>query len=179
MKLNEILNLIKEEVKPAMGCTEPVAIALTAAYARSVFAADNIKNIELELSANVYKNACRVGIPGTDCTGVEIAAALGLAADNPVMDLTILSALTAADAEKALRFKDQLPIAVQIAANPPDVVYIAVRLVGGKGFSRAVIMGGHTNLVYLANQDQVYRDQLESGHAAQPVEQRAITGQPL
>ncbi len=161
MKLEKILELIKTEVKPAMGCTEPVAIALLASHALSVLDNKDVRKIELELSANVYKNACRVGIPGTECTGVETAVALGVSAKKPVMDLTILSSLSEDDIDRALNLKANIPIELKIKQPAPDPVYIGINLIADKCFSKAITISDHANLVFLQNQDRVYVDKLE------------------
>ena len=77
---NSILNLLKREIVPATGCTEPVAVALAAARARELAAieASQIEAIECSLSANIIKNAMGVGIPGTGMIGLPIAVALGV-----------------------------------------------------------------------------------------------------
>ena len=76
----EIIELIKKEVKPALGCTEPIAVSL--AVARSCEALREIGaevgNVVVEVSANILKNGMGVGIPGTGMVGLHIAAALGI-----------------------------------------------------------------------------------------------------
>lgn len=72
----EIIALIKREVVPAIGCTEPMAVALCVAYAAETLGSRPEK-IEIRLSANILKNAMGVGIPGTGMVGLPIAVALG------------------------------------------------------------------------------------------------------
>ncbi|MCK9333176.1 MAG: serine dehydratase subunit alpha family protein, partial [Candidatus Cloacimonetes bacterium] len=69
-KFSEILALLRQEVAPALGCTEPAAVALAAAYAASVFPG-NIDQIELKLSPSILKNGMGVGIPNTGLVGLE------------------------------------------------------------------------------------------------------------
>ena len=73
----QCIDLIKSEVIPATGCTEPVAVALATAKASAVLG-EEPKEIEVLLSANMLKNAMGVGIPGTGMIGLPIAIALGL-----------------------------------------------------------------------------------------------------
>lgn len=76
MNKEEYIKLIREEVVPALGCTEPIAIAYATSKCKELL--DNeIESIELFLSANIIKNALGVGIPGTGMIGIDIAAALG------------------------------------------------------------------------------------------------------
>lgn len=72
----QIIELIKKEVIPAIGCTEPIAVALCVAKATETLGAKPEK-IEVLLSANILKNAMGVGIPGTGMVGLPIAVALG------------------------------------------------------------------------------------------------------
>ena len=77
----EIIGLIHREVKPALGCTEPVAVALAAARAREILSSavsrDEDIRVNVEVSGNILKNGMGVGIPGTGMIGLRIAAALG------------------------------------------------------------------------------------------------------
>ena len=75
----QYINLIKREVKPALGCTEPIAVALAVAKAAEILREQNEKTakITVEVSANILKNAMGVGIPGTGMNGLYIASALG------------------------------------------------------------------------------------------------------
>ena len=76
MENDRIIALIKREVVPAIGCTEPAAVALCTAYATEALG-ERPERIEVELSGNMLKNAMGVGIPGTGMTGLPVAVALG------------------------------------------------------------------------------------------------------
>ena len=78
----QILQLIKEQVVPAIGCTEPIAVALCVAKATELLG-QKPEHIELRLSANILKNAMGVGIPGTGMVGLPIAIALGALIGRP------------------------------------------------------------------------------------------------
>ena len=88
-RVAEIIELIHKEVKPALGCTEPVAVALAVARSCEEIAALKAKftSIEVEVSANILKNGMGVGIPGTGMIGLHIASALGQHVANPVTGL--------------------------------------------------------------------------------------------
>jgi len=73
---SEIIELLHKEVKPALGCTEPIAVALAAAKASEILDAPAAE-VAVEVSGNILKNGMGVGIPGTDMIGLNIAAALG------------------------------------------------------------------------------------------------------
>ena len=93
MTQEEMLQILKQELVPALGCTEPVAIAYAAAKARAVLGAipDRAKIL---VSRNILKNAMGVGIPGTKMVGLEMAAALGIIGGNSDAILEVLDGVT-------------------------------------------------------------------------------------
>ncbi len=102
---SEIIELIHKEVKPALGCTEPIAVALAAARAAEIIrehcgdVAD--WEISVEVSGNILKNGMGVGIPGTGMVGLEIAAALGTVCGKSEYGLEVLHDLDTGSVEKA------------------------------------------------------------------------------
>ena len=86
---NQILKLIHQEVIPAIGCTEPIAVALAAAKAAELLGTKPEK-IDVYLSANILKNAMGVGIPGTGMVGLPIAIALGVLIGKSSYELEVL-----------------------------------------------------------------------------------------
>ncbi|MCK9335298.1 MAG: serine dehydratase subunit alpha family protein, partial [Candidatus Cloacimonetes bacterium] len=86
------MNLLRQEVVPAMGCTEPAAVALAAAYAADVLPGE-VQRATILVSPSILKNGMGVGIPGTGLIGLEIAAALGLVVSNPQKQLQVLADL--------------------------------------------------------------------------------------
>ena len=102
---SEIIGLLHKEVKPALGCTEPIAVALAAAKAAellhtSLMAAKGL-SVNVEVSGNILKNGMGVGIPGTDMIGLNIAAALGSICGNSSYGLEVLKDLTEDDVKTA------------------------------------------------------------------------------
>lgn len=101
---NRIDELLRREIVPATGCTEPAAVALAVAYATSLLTAD-VCSIEVSLSDNMLKNALGVGIPGTNgMTGLPIAIALGAVLRNPNMGLRLLEDISPEHLEQAKAF---------------------------------------------------------------------------
>ncbi len=92
-EIDEILALIKREVVPAIGCTEPVAVALAVARAKEVLGEKALR-AELFLSRNILKNSMGVGIPGTGMIGLPIAIALGMVVGKSDYGLEVLKDLT-------------------------------------------------------------------------------------
>ena len=100
MNEQKYLNAMRSEIRPALGCTEPVAVALAVAKARETLGCMPEK-IVLRVSANILKNAMGVGIPGTGMVGLEVASALSCIAGRSAYGLEVLSAATQDDCESA------------------------------------------------------------------------------
>jgi L-cysteine desulfidase len=146
---------LKSEVVPALGCTEPVAVALAAATARKAVGGKPVSMI-VTVSSNVYKNALAVGIPGTDRTGVAIAAALGALGGDPDKKLEVLHG-TAAVADDAAKMVDQQKILVKVDRRPG--IFIDCQLETSQGSSRCIIEKKHDRIAYLEADGNVLIDQ--------------------
>lgn len=149
---DRILALIKREVVPAVGCTEPVAVALAAARAAELLGMprDAVERVECRLSGNIIKNAMGVGIPGTGMIGLPIAVALGVLAGRAELGLEVLAGVTPDVVEQGkamLAHKGSVDIALE--PHAPDILYIDVRVYAGGHTARAVIEGSHTHFVLL------------------------------
>ncbi|HPU01846.1 MAG: serine dehydratase subunit alpha family protein [Firmicutes bacterium] len=153
----KLLELLREEAAPVVGCTEPVAIALAAAHAYHVAPGD-VSRLEVLVSPNVFKNAKAVGIPGTSHTGVDMAAALGVSISPPALDLNIFSSVKDADVKKALALLEKGLVHVDIDYDLTDSLYIEVRLATSSGEAEAIIQGRHTDLVYLKHNQRLLVD---------------------
>ena len=93
----DYVNILKEELVPAMGCTEPIAIAYAAAVARQTLGA-LAERMEVEASGNIIKNVKSVFVPNTGgLRGIPAAAAAGMAAGNPALELEVLSQIEEAE----------------------------------------------------------------------------------
>ena len=99
-EIRQITALMRREVVPATGCTEPAAVALAVAYAASLVDSAP-KSIEVLLSANMLKNAMGVGIPGTGTFGIPIAIALGAILAQPEKQLELLDSFTEEELQRA------------------------------------------------------------------------------
>ena len=162
MENDRIIALIKREVVPAVGCTEPAAVALCTAYATEALGV-RPERIEVSLSGNMLKNAMGVGIPGTGMSGLPIAIALGALIGRSEYQLEVLKDVcpeAVADA-KAYLAGDRISIA--LTKDSDETLYIEVRCSAGQKRSRAIIARDHTRLVYLEGpcvQTQDRRSQL-------------------
>lgn len=156
----DYIGLLREEVVPAQGCTEPVAVA----YAAAVAAAEldgAVTAIDLRLSANIIKNALGVGIPGTGSVGIEIAAALGAVVRAPERKLEVLAGLIDRQLECARALVAADAISIE-QAKKCDALYIDARITTESGHARAVISGGHTNVVLLEVNGQTKFDNVHT-----------------
>lgn len=142
----EILETLKNEVKVALGCTEPVAIALVVAHAAKALSTP-IQEIRVGLCPNIYKNALNVGIPGTDLIGLDIAAALGANCD-PTKGLTLLKTLTEEDIGLATAMIEKKQVHVYLM-DVSDRIYLKAQVLSANGTALAEIRGTHDNLTLL------------------------------
>jgi len=134
---------LKKEVKPALGCTEPVAIAFAAAYAAQHLD-EEVEKITGSISANLFKNAMGVTIPGTDCCGVNMAAAIGAVGGDAQRGLETLKGITAAHLEQA---RQLLPDVSIQASDTKDFIDIDLTACGKQNHCRVVVRGAHTHVV--------------------------------
>ena len=142
-----ILALIHKEVVPAIGCTEPMAVALCTARAAEMLGCRPEK-VEALLSANILKNAMGVGIPGTGMTGLPIAIALGALIGKSAYQLEVLRDLTPEALDEGRRFIEEGRIAIGLKKGISEKLYIEIIASAGKREVTAVIAGGHTRFVY-------------------------------
>lgn len=150
----QIIALVKAEVIPAIGCTEPIAVALCAAKAAEVLR-QHPEKITVLLSANVLKNAMGVGIPGTGMIGLPIAVALGALIGKSEYQLEVLKDSTPEAVEAGKRFIDEKRIHIALKENIEDKLYIEVCCETEADKVTAIIAGGHTAFVYIARNDEV------------------------
>ena len=156
----QIIDLIRKEVIPAIGCTEPIAVALCVAKAAETL---NMKpeKIEVLLSANILKNAMGVGIPGTDMVGLPIAVALGALIGKSEYQLEVLRDCTPA-VEEGKQFIAEKRICISLKEDIAEKLYIEVICKAGSRKATAVIAGGHTTFVYIATDEKVLLDKQQT-----------------
>lgn len=151
----KIVELINREVVPAMGCTEPVAVALCAAKCRETLGSVPEK-VNIHLSANILKNAMGVGIPGTGMIGLPIAVALGVTIGKSRYNLEVLRDVTPEAVETGRRYIDERRISIGLKEGISEKLYIEVETTDAEGNrATAVISGGHTNFVKITRNDEV------------------------
>lgn len=156
-QIESIISLIKREVVPAIGCTEPAAVALCVAKATELLGCVP-ESISLCLSGNIIKNAMGVGIPGTGMIGLPIAVALGAIIGKSEYGLEVLRDVTPESLEKGRLYIDEGRISIGHHKNPPSNLHIEVDVKAGDSAARAVISGSHTNFIYLSKDGEVLLD---------------------
>ena len=141
----DYLSILHNEVRPALGCTEPIAVAYAAAKARQVLGRDPDR-VEVSVSGNVLKNGMGVGIPGSKDVGIETAAALGVFGGDADAVLEVLAGITPEQAQQARAFVAQKGVAVSVAQTSQRL-YIRVGCYAGEESGEVMIAGTHTNIV--------------------------------
>lgn len=152
-----IISLIHRQVVPAIGCTEPIAVALCVAKAKETLGAVP-EGIEINLSANILKNAMGVGIPGTGMTGLPIAVALGALIGRSELGLEVLQDCNKDAVESGKKYIAENRIRIKLKEDAPDKLYIEVVCRGGGHEAEARIATEHTNFVYLRKDGDVTLD---------------------
>ncbi len=153
----KIIALINREVIPAIGCTEPIAVALCVARATELLGV-RPERIEVLLSANILKNAMGVGIPGTGMIGLPIAVALGALVGRSAYSLEVLRDVTPEAVAEGRRFIEEKRISIALKGGEVDKLYVEVQVSSGARQATAIIAGGHTHFVYEAQHDTVLFD---------------------
>ena len=139
---SEIITLIKQEVIPAIGCTEPVAVALAVARAKEVLGTIPDK-IEVSLSSNMLKNAMGVGIPGTGMLGLPIAIALGTLIGKSEYGLEVLKDLSPEALEKKKKMIDDKVMTFYLKQKITEKLYIEVQVSNGNDTAQVIISRSH------------------------------------
>ncbi len=153
-----VKDILRMEVAPALGCTEPSAIALGAAAAASLLGDEEITSIEVWVDANIYKNSVAVSIPGTaGLCGLDVASALGAIGGDPELKLEVLEPVdddVIAKAQKILRAGG-----VKINLLPDQKgLFIKTAILGERTVAESVIMDSHDNITSLTINSQEISD---------------------
>lgn len=141
-----IIDLIHQEVVPAIGCTEPMCVALCTAKATERLGTRPEK-IEARLSANILKNAMGVGIPGTGMIGLPIAIALGSLIGKSEYQLEVLKDLTPEWLEAGKQYLAEKRICITQKEGISEKLYVEVTVSAGDRRETAIIAGSHTHFV--------------------------------
>lgn len=172
-KREKIISLIKREVVPAIGCTEPVAVALCVAKATELLGCEP-ERIEARLSSNILKNAMGVGIPGTGMIGLPIAMALGALIGKSEYGLEVLRDVTPEAVERGKRYIAEGRIGIDLDPEAPSKLHIDVTVSAGDDTARAVISCEHTHFVRLERNGEVLLSELSADDSADDADDIAL-----
>ncbi len=167
-----IIDLLQREVVPAIGCTEPIAVAFAVARASEILGCEPQK-ISVALSANVLKNAMGVGIPSTGMTGLPIAIALGATVGRYEYGLEVLRDVTPEAVAYAKGVIDSGRIDISLCEKEVDKLYIKVTATAQQHSSVVTIATGHTNIIFESRDGEVLLDKVSGSDAEanfEPVE---------
>ena len=150
----ECIQLLKQDVTPALGCTEPVCVALCLAHAAKVLD-EEIVSIDVDVNIGIFKNGMSAGIPNFDHVGLKYAATLGAFLKNPEKGLKLFEDMDDSIKEKVYKFKQ-----VQVHVDSTQTnLYVKGTLHTKNQTSTCIIRDEHTNVVYLSKNNVVLMDQ--------------------
>jgi L-cysteine desulfidase len=153
------IEILKNEVKPAMGCTEPIAVAFAAAKAKEILEQDGFDRMVVKVSPNFYKNGLAVGIPHTTFVGLDIAAIVGFIDGDASSGLEVLKSV---DDEKIKHADRLLPKVDLKVEDTEESVYIHVTVIKGSESAEVVIEGKHDQIIaILKNGHLIHRENVD------------------
>ena len=159
--MHELTELIRQDMKPALGVTEPGAIAFAAAVARQ-HTKGEVRGVKLRLNSGMFKNAFTCGIPGSDEVGNAHAAALGAVGADPDKGLECLEGITPEQARQAEALVENGKIKVEMAGIDSRI-FIEATVAAEEGEAAVLIQDAHTNIVRITENGQtVYEKQRRS-----------------
>lgn len=164
-RYQEFVKILKEELVPAMGCTEPIAVAYCGALCRKTLG-KLPQRVEICVSGNIIKNVKSVIVPNTDgMKGIPAAAAAGIVAGDPTLALEVISNVSPEDKEKIAEFLGKTEITVK-AMDEGELLDILITLWAGEESARVRISHSHTNVVLVEKNGQVLDRKTASGDDA-------------
>lgn len=149
----EMIKAVRHEVAPAIGCTEPVSLALAAAIAAEKLAKP-AERVEVRVSANIMKNGMGVIVPGTGTAGLLIAAAVGALGGDPQGKLEVLKKITPEQVAAAKRMVAEGKVTISIA-DVDNILYSEARVLHGEEWVRVCIADEHTNVIRIEKNGKV------------------------
>jgi len=175
---DKLIALIRQEVKPALGCTEPIAVALAVARAAEAIRETGKEpyKVTAEVSANILKNGMGVGIPGTGMVGLPIACALGAICGKSSYKLEVLHDITKEAIADAKNVVDQSRATVKLA-DTDQMLYVkaTVEDEGAQHRATAVISGSHDNIVNVTLDGKTIEDASDAtNHCGQDAGSEAL-----
>ena len=154
LKYSAYIDILKEELVPAMGCTEPIALAYCGAKARAVLGA-RPDRVVIEASGSIIKNVKSVIVPNTDrMKGIPAAAVAGIVAGDPEKQLEVIASVTPDQIADMRAFLASTPIKV-VHVDNGLTFEIGVILYAGESYAKVRIVNYHTNIVHIEKDNEV------------------------
>lgn len=153
MNKNQMIELLKKDVVPALGCTEPVCVALSAANAGNIIGG-KIESVDVKVNAGIYKNGMSAGIPNCKEVGLTWAAAIGAVLKNPARSLELLADLTPERLEEAEALLHAGKVSVSVKEDEKSI-YVKCVIRTDEGESVCLIRDAHTNVVLLKKNEEI------------------------
>lgn len=158
LRYEAYVKLLKRELRPAMGCTEPIAVAYACAKARALLGSLP-ERVEMEVSGNIIKNVKSVVVPNTGgLRGLKTSAAAGVTAAREDMELECLAQLNDRDRETIAAYLERDCISIDVSLSG-RVFDLDVRVYAGADNARVRIVDTHTNIVYMSRNGEVLLDE--------------------
>lgn len=151
-----LIDILKNQVVPALGCTEPGAVAYAVARAKEILGCE-VKNLNIYADKNIIKNGMSVGIPGTNEHGIIFAAALSLVIGNSDYKLEVLKDVNNESIDKSLEIVNSGIITLKLNEDIQGL-YIKVEAISEKNSSCVIIKNSHTNIIYESRNNEVILD---------------------
>lgn len=148
-----LYDLLKDELKPATGCTEPIAIAYAASLAKKELAAEAVTKIYVSASVNIIKNAMGVTIPGTKLIGIDVAAALGVQV-QPEKEFELLKNLTEKNIRDAVSLVQDQKVNIEVSSSSKKL-YIEVKIETETSYAKVIIEDEHDSITLIETNGQI------------------------
>lgn len=172
-KYNAYIQILKEELIPAMGCTEPIALAYAAAVARKVLG-QLPERVDIGASGSIIKNVKSVIVPNTDhLKGIPAAAAAGIIAGDPDKELEVIASVTKEQVEEMKVFLEKTPISVEHVDNGLTFDII-VTLYKGDEYAKVRIANYHTNIVLIEKNGEILEQTEVAGETEEGLTDRSL-----
>ena len=172
-KYNAYIQILKEELIPAMGCTEPIALAYAAAVARKVLG-QLPERVDIVASGSIIKNVKSVIVPNTDhLKGIPAAATAGIIAGDPDKELEVIASVTKEQVEEMKEFLKKTPISVEHVDNGLTFDII-VTLYKGDEYAKVRIANYHTNIVLIEKNGEILEQTEVAGETEEGLTDRSL-----
>lgn len=156
MTKEQMLTLLRSDVVPALGCTEPVCVAMCAATAGAVMG-QQIEAITVEVNPGIYKNAMSAGIPGCSMVGIPWAAAIGANLKNPGKGLQLLEDINPEILSAAADLVERKQVLVSVK-NEEKSLFVKCTLRSATEEVVCITRNAHSNIVHLSRNGEILRD---------------------